>query len=357
MNKIVKRVLIVVIILLAIGLILVPRFGWFSSTPDEVISTTTRSGSSKLPVTGIIAQLTESENSIPANGTLLANEEVDLVSEVVGKVVGIYFKEGSKVKKGQLLLKVDDADLQAQLAKAEYQRKLSYDKLERQRILLQRESVSREAFDQAQTDYNVLEAEIQLLNVQISRTEIRAPFDGVMRFRYVSEGSYVQASSQISTIVDNSILKLEFNLSEHFAGSDLNGKSIEFTVKGNDKIYTAKVYAVDPSISVNTRAVVARAAYDNRSGELKPGMFAQGYLQINEGIQYIAIPTEAVVPEMEGKRLWVLKNGKATSVPVETESRNERFVEIISGIQPGDTVLTDGLMQVREGMAVEVSLQ
>lgn len=138
-------------------------------------------GKGRLPVTGIIAKNSVVAAGFPVNGSLLANEEVDLVAEIVGKVRKIYFQEGVTVKKGQLLLKVDDADLQAQLTRAEFQKKLLAEKLERQRILLKRESISREAFDQLQTDYNMLEADIELLKVKISRTEIRAPFDEIGR--------------------------------------------------------------------------------------------------------------------------------------------------------------------------------
>lgn len=309
-----------------------------------------------LPVTGIIAEYSQSTNGISANGSMLANEAVDLVAEIVGKVRTISFQEGSRVKKGQLLLKVDDADLQAQLSRAEFQQKLLSEKLERQRILLKRESISREAFDQLQTDYNMLEADIELLKVKISRTEIRAPFDGVMGFRYVSEGSYVQPSSQIARIVDNSILKYEFAVPEKYASQTLTGKDIAFRISGHDKVFRAQVYAVDPLIDVKTRMILLRARFQNNNGELMPGMFAKGNLVIDGKNEYIAVPSEAVVPEMEGKRMWMVKNGKAVSVPVETESRSQAFVEVISGIQPGDTVLTGGLMQLREGMVVGVTI-
>lgn len=224
-------------------------------------------------------------------------------------------------------------------SRAEFQRKLLSEKLERQRILLKRESISREAFDQLQTDYNVLEADIELLKVKISRTEIRAPFDGVMGFRYVSEGSYVQPSSKIATIVDNSVLKFEFSISEKYAARDLNGRRIDFRVTGSDRLYAAQVYAVDPLIDIKTRMILLRARYDNRRNELMPGMFAKGTLMVGGENEYIAIPTEAVVPEMEGKRMWVVKNGKVASVPVQTESRDEKNVEVISGIQVGDISL------------------
>lgn len=356
MNKLVKRSLIVIIIVIILGIIFVPRLGCFTVKPEvpEVHSRPKNTGA--LPVEGIVAVNSLSTNGIQVVGTMLANEEVDLVAEIVGKVRQIYFQEGSRVRKGELLLKVDDADLQAQLTRAEFQRKLLSEKLERQRILLKRESISREAFDQLQTDYNVLEADIELLKVKISRTEIRAPFDGVMGFRYVSEGSYVQPSSKITSIVDNSVLKFEFSVPEKYAARDLKNLKISFKVTGSDKVYTAEVYAVDPLIDVKTRMILLRARYDNRKGELMPGMFAKGNLVMDGRNEYLAIPTEAVVPEMEGKRMWVVRNGKAVSVPVQTESRDEKNVEVISGIQAGDTVLVGGLMQLREGMNVAVSL-
>ena len=307
-------------------------------------------GKGRLPVTGIIAKNSVVAAGFPVNGSLLANEEVDLVAEIVGKVRKIYFQEGVAVKKGQLLLKVDDADLQAQLTRAEFQKKLLAEKLERQRI-------SREAFDQLQTDYNMLEADIELLKVKISRTEIRAPFDGVMGFRYVSEGSYVQPSSQIARIVDNSTLKYEFNIPEKYADNNLKGQEVFFKVTGNDKLYSAKVYAVDPFIDVKTRMILLRARFRNTNGELMPGMFAKGNLVVGGKTEFIAVPTEAVVPEMDGKRMWIVKNGKALSVPVETESRDEKNVEVTSGISVGDTILTGGLMQLRDGMAVEVKMK
>ena len=330
MNKRIKRGLVIIIVLVVLGIIFIPRLGWFS-VKSEIPDAVPRKGSGVLTVEGVVAQNSHSSNGIQVVGTMLANEEVELVAEIVGKVRRIYFQEGSYVRKGDLLLKVDDADLQAQLSRAEFQRKLLSEKLERQRILLKRESISREAFDQLQTDYNVLEADIELLKVKISRTEIRAPFDGVMGFRYVSEGSYVQPSSQIARIVDNSTLKYEFNIPEKYADNNLKGQEVFFKVTGNDKLYSAKVYAVDPFIDVKTRMILLRARFRNTNGELMPGMFAKGNLVVGGKTEFIAVPTEAVVPEMDGKRMWIVKNGKALSVPVETESRDEKNVEVTSG--------------------------
>lgn len=355
MKKYVKRSLQIALPIALVAWIVIPRIGGSSTEDSGKPQGNTAKGN--LPVTGIIAKNSVSANGIPVNGTLLANEEVELVAEIVGKVRKIYFQEGSFVRKGQLLLKVDDADLQAQLTRAEFQKKLLAEKLERQRILLKRESISREAFDQLQTDYNMLEADIELLKVKISRTEIRAPFDGEMGFRYVSEGSYVQPSSQIARIVDNSVLKYEFYVPEKYADNSLKGREVYFKITGNDRLFSAKVYAVDPLIDVKNRMILLRARFENRNHELMPGMFAKGNLVFGGKTEFIAVPTEAVVPEMDGKRMWLVKNGRAASIPVETESRDEKNVEVTSGISVGDTILTGGLMQLREGMGVSVTLK
>lgn len=356
MNKYLKRSLQIALPIALAAWIVIPRLGGSDSEKNAGKS----QGNvvrGKLPVSGIVAKKSVTANGVSVNGTLLANEEVDLVAEIVGKVRKIYFQEGSFVQKGQLLLKVDDADLQAQLMRSEFQKKLLSEKLERQRILLKRESISREAFDQLQTDYNMLEADIELLRVKISRTEIRAPFNGVMGFRYVSEGSYVQPSSQIARIVDNSVLKFEFSVPEKYADNKLQGSEVVFTVTGSDKTYSSQVYAVDPFIDQKARKILLRARFQNKDRELMPGRFAKGNLILGGRTEFIAVPTEAVVPEMDGKRMWVVKNGKAASVPVETESRDEKNVEVTSGISVGDTILTGGLMQLREGMSVSVNLK
>ena len=349
MNKGLKRVLQIGIPVVIVGAIVIPRLDFSSdkemSTPTTAPKATNRGA---LPVSGIVASMSTSGNGIPVTGLLVANEEVELVSETAGE-------EGTLVKKGTLLVKVDDSDLQAQLARAEFQKELLAAKLERQRILLKRESISVEEFQQLETEYNMNLADIELLKVKIARTEIRAPFDGRMGFRFVSEGSYLQPSTKVSTIVDNSYLKIEFSIPEKYIDLPLVGRKLTFQPSGMEHQIEAEVYAVDPQADVATHTINLRARYRNTKN-LVAGMFVKGELMTAENLKYILVPTEAVVPEMDGKRLWVVKNRKATSVPVQTDSRDSQFVEVTSGIQVGDTVLTGGLMQLREGMIVNVKL-
>ena len=309
-----------------------------------------------LPVTATIAQPSYLTNGIRSAGTLLANEEVDIVSKVSGKVTGVYFREGSVVKKGDLLVKIYDEDLQAQLKRAEIQEKMLSEKLERQRVLLAKDAVSREAFDQLQTDYNVILADINLLKVRIAETEVRSPFDGVIGFRYVSEGTYVTPSVKIAHLIDPSTLKLEFAISEKYVSENLTGKRISFETEGYSDEFFATVYAVDYRIDETTRTIGLRARYNNRDGRLVPGMFASLTLITDEKQNAIQVPTEAIVPEMNEKKIWVSRNGRAFLIPIITGTRTASMIEVLSGLSAGDTVLTTGLMQLRDNMPVRINL-
>ncbi len=313
-------------------------------------------GQGQLPVTGTIAKPSYLTNGIRSAGSLLANEEVDIVGKVSGKVTAVYFKEGSKVKKGDLLVKIYDEDLQAQLRRSEIQEKMLSEKLERQRVLLSKDAVSREAFDQLQTDYNVILADINLLKVRIAETEVRAPFDGVIGFRYVSEGTYVTPQVKIAHLFDQSILKLEFAINEKYVSENLMGKKISFETEGYSDEFFATVYAVDYRIDQTTRTIGLRARYDNRTGKLVPGMYASLTLITDEKMNALQVPTEAIVPEMNEKKIWVARNGRAELIPVVTGARTASAIEVISGLAAGDTVLTTGLIQLRPNMAVRVNI-
>jgi membrane fusion protein (multidrug efflux system) len=313
-------------------------------------------GGGLLPVSGTIAKPSYLTSGIRSAGSLLANEEVDIVSKVSGKVTGVFFKEGSRVKKGDLLVKIYDEDLQAQLRRAEIQEKLLAEKLERQRVLLSKDAVSRESFDQLQTDYNVIQADMNLLKVRIAETEVRSPFDGVIGFRYVSEGTYVTPSVKIAHLIDPSTLKLEFAISEKYISENLNGKRISFETEGYSDEFFATVYAVDYRIDETTRTIGLRARYNNRDGRLVPGMFASLTLITDEKQNAIQVPTEAIVPEMNEKKIWVSRNGRAFLIPIVTGTRTATMIEVLSGLSAGDTVLTTGLMQLRDNMPVRINL-
>jgi membrane fusion protein, multidrug efflux system len=366
MKKIKKVALWVSIPLVLVIAFVVPRSGIFkvnntgkSKPPVSSPSSAPKQGGQGaqiLQVKALIVKPSYLSYGIHSAGSLLANEEVDIVSKVSGKVTGVYFTEGSQVKKDQMLVKIYDEDLQAQLKRAQIQEKLLAEKLERQRVLLSKDAVSRESFDQLQSDYNVTVADINLLDVKIAETEVRAPFNGVIGFRYVSEGSYVQPSVKIAHMIDHSMLKLEFAIPEKYASQQLMGRKVDFTTEGYGNIFVAHVYAIDYRVDEETRTIGLRAMYDNNDRRLLPGMYASVTLVTEEKSNSIQIPTETVVPEMNEKRVWIVHNNKAVYTPIVSGNRTDKEIEVLSGIAAGDTLLTSGLMQLRPGMNVNVTI-
>lgn len=312
-------------------------------------------GERKIPVSVYIADYEDNKGGLLNLGTILAKERVDLASEVSGRVTEIRFKEGESVKRGALLVKLNDDELQTQLKRAEFQYALLKDKLERQKILFEKDAVSRELYDQVQTEYNVLKQDIEQLKVRIEKTEVRAPFDGKLGFREISVGAYLMPNSKITTIVDNNNLIVQFSIPEKYASRKLIGANITFTVEGLTNLFNAKIYAIDPEIDIKTRTMMLRATYYNKSDALKPGMSAKVNLDVDQGSKSIYIPNEAVIADIKGKSVWIKKEGKAKSVFVKIGTRTIDKIEILSGIERGDTIIITGLMQVREGVGIQTN--
>ncbi|MDD2420099.1 MAG: efflux RND transporter periplasmic adaptor subunit [Bacteroidales bacterium] len=309
-------------------------------------------GSRALPVSVHIAQMMSREEGFLRVGNLVANERVDIVSEQSGRVISINFKEGQFVKKGDVLVKLNDDELQVQLTRAEFQLALLEERLERQRILLEKDAVSREDYDQVLTEFNVLKQDIEHLKIRIEKMLVRAPFDGVVGFRDISLGAFLQPNAKITTLVDIASLIVEVAIPEKYVGDKLNGSALTFNVEGMIDNFKAQVYAIDPQIDVNTRTIMIRARHRNTNYRLRPGMSAKVMLSTGEGELNVYVPNQSVVPDVSGRSVWVVENGKAKLVPVQTGNRTADMLEVLSGIAKGDTVITTGLMQLREGIDV-----
>ena len=278
---------------------------------------------------------------------------MELSFETSGKIVAIHFSEGTNVKKGQLLAKINDRPLQAQLLKLQAQKKLTEEKEFRARQLLDRDAVSRESYDQVATELQALEADILLVEARIAETELRAPFDGIVGLRMVSEGAFATTQTKIVRLVKTSPLKIEFSISERYAGEITPGFPITFTVDGINRVFSANVYAIDPKVNTDTRMIAVRALYPNRNNELKPGRFVSVKAQLSEINDAISIPTEAVIAEMEGERVFVYKGGKAELRMIDIGLRTESHVQVHSGLSFGDTLLTTAILQLRQGLPVQ----
>jgi len=311
-------------------------------------------GMQKTLASGYVIVPTRMFEMMYSTGSLLPDEEVDLSFEASGKIVAISFSEGTRVKKGQLLAKINDRPLQAQLQKLTAQKKLSEEKEFRQRQLLDRDAISRESYDQVATELQALEADIMLVEARIAETELRAPFDGTVGLRMVSEGAFATTQTKIVRLVKTSPLKIEFSVSEKYAGEINPGYPISFTVDGVDKPFSAIVYAIDPKINVDTRMVAVRALYANSNEELKPGRFAFIKAQLSEIDQAVSIPSQAVIPEMDGEKVFVYKGGKAEQRRISIGLRTESHVQVRKGLEFGDTLLTTAILQLRQGLPVQL---
>lgn len=293
--------------------------------------------------------------TVKTSGTLLADEEVDLSFEASGKIEKIFFKEGTLVKKGQILAELNNEDLIAQLGKLQLQNKLLTEKVNRQKILLEKEAISQESYDQLMTDLQSNEAEIKLLQVNISKRKLQAPFDGIIGLRYISEGAYVNPSAQVAKLIKTQPLKIEFSIPERYAEIVKTGYNLTFHIENSTEQHTAKVYALEPTIDANTRTLTLRALYENAGNKLNPGRYVSIELIIREKKNAIQVPTEAVVPELGGEKIYIVKNGKAQMVDIKTGLRTDQYMEITEGVNPGDSIVISGVMQLRSDIPVIVA--
>ncbi len=293
------------------------------------------------------------DNTLFASGTLLANEEVELKPEVSGRIVMLNIKEGQVVSKGTLLLKLNDADLQAQLRKLKMQTEPASKTEQRLKQLLAINGIGQQDYDIALTQYNNILADIDLLQAQIEKTEIRAPFTGKIGLKSVSQGAYVTQGLVIASLQQINPLKVDFSLPEKYVSEVKQGEELHMTVDGFKEEFTAKIAAVEPKIDEATRTLRVRALVNNSKAQLYPGSFAKIDLNIKSS-DALMVPTNAIIPEARGKKVFVVKEGKATPVMVETGFRNENQIQVMTGLKAGDTVLVSSIMMVKPGADVKI---
>ena len=317
-----------------------------------------KSGKDKpMNVSGIVVNAQNFETNLSLSGSLEANEQVEIRSEVSGIVEAIYFNEGSNVAKGQVLFKVNDIELRAQLGQAKTKESLASENERRAKLLLQKEAISQEEYEIARADFKSAQAQSQLIRAQISKTAVKAPFSGKIGLRSISPGTYITPSILVAKLVNSSKLKITFSIPEKYANQVQLNSNLSFKVAGSDESYTAKIYALEPEISVNTRTLQVRAIAENEKGKLFPGTFADVIFPLDKIKNAILIPTEAIIPIQSGKKVFVSKAGKAQEIMVETGSRTAASVLILSGLKVGDTVLTSGIMSLKNDSPVKVKIK
>ncbi|ASV28758.1 efflux RND transporter periplasmic adaptor subunit [Maribacter cobaltidurans] len=308
-------------------------------------------------VKGIVLQPRKFDDNISLSGTLEANEQIEIRSEVSGIVKSINFQEGSKVAQGQVLFNVDDVELQAQLSKVKTAEKLASENERRAKLLLDKQAISQEEYDIASADFQSASAEVSLISAQLSKTVVRAPFSGNIGLRSISVGTYITPTTPVAKLVNTSKLKITFSIPEKYASQIHEGSNFTFRTSDGSKDYTATIYAIEPEVEIATRTLRMRAIADNTDGTLYPGAYANVVLPLQTVDDALLVPSEALIPVQNGKKIFVAENGKAKEVDVEIGARTGSEVRILNGLSAGDTVLTYGVMALKNGAPVTVELE
>lgn len=308
-------------------------------------------------VTGIVLKPQVFSDNLSLSGSIGANEQIEVRSEVAGVVESINFQEGSYVSKGQQLFKINDLELRAQLSQARTKQTLASENERRAKLLLQKEAISQEEYDIASADFRSAQAQTQLIQAQISKTTVRAPFSGKIGLRNISKGTYVNSSTIVANLVNTSQVKITFSIPEKYATKIKVNTELSFTTSGSTEKYSAKVYAIEPEIEVSTRTLKMRALASNENGKLIPGTFANISFPLEDSKDAILVPTEALIPVQNGKKVFVSVNGKAKEVMVETGTRTDKNVLVLTGLKAGDTLLTSGVMTLKEDSPVKVNVK
>lgn len=291
--------------------------------------------------------------TVPSLGTLRPNESVTVVAESSRRVVAVHFEEGAEVRKGDLLFKLDDAALRADLLRLEGRHGLAVATEARQADLVKQKLVSTQDYDRARSELQAIVGEMEVLKVQLAQTEIRAPFAGRVGLRRVSDGAYVSPNTVLTTLQDVSQLKLDFTLPERYAPDVRKGQTFTFKVEGRADTYAGRVVAIDPAIDTATRSLLVRGVVPNPGGRLTAGASAAVEFEV-QSAEGVLIPARALVPSIKGHSVFVLRDGKAAEQEVTIGVRTSDKVQILQGLKRGDVLLTSNLLRLRAGVPVRL---
>jgi membrane fusion protein (multidrug efflux system) len=306
-------------------------------------------------VEGYVVKPLSLSDKVTVSGTLVPAEETELHAEATGRVVRINLPEGKMVRKGELLLKIFDEDLKARLSQLET--KLRQAQITEQRLgdLLKVRGISQQEYDLALLEVKNLRTEMDLVRIDVSKTELRAPYDGLIGLRRISPGAYVTPATPIVTIRAASALKLDFSVPEKYSAGIRSGQQVAFMVQGSTKAYRAVVQASEQRINEDSRNLLVRALVQGSSQDLLPGTFAEVDLVLDQKNNALLVPSQAIIPQARDKKVIVCRNGKATFTTVKTGIRQADSIEIIDGLQIGDTIAITGVLFLRPDAAMVFS--
>ena len=310
-----------------------------------------------MPVDVAVVQAQRVEDVITGTGQVEAVQSIQLRPEVEGRIVEVLFRDGSRVAQGAELFRIDDAELRAQVARAEADRDLAAQSLARIRQLMQSQSSTTSELEQAEATARSSQASLDLLKLRLDRTVVRAPFGGLTGARNVSVGDFVNSQTQLVTLQTVSPMRVAIDVPERYAEALRTGLRISFTVAAlRNREFTGSVDFVNPVVRLPARTITVRGVVQNPRGELQPGMFAEGRLVAAVRENAAVVPEDAVLPLQGRTYIWVIVDNKATRRPVELGVRTPGFVEIRSGVATGETVVVGGLERLVEGAEVRPTM-
>lgn len=307
-----------------------------------------------IPVECYIARDTSVNYQVETVGSVHAREHVDIVSEISRKIVSILMKEGASVKAGQLLFKLDGADIEARINRLAIELQYAEANEARDKVLLAGGGMSQESFDEVTNKRRTLQAEIDVLKVDLAKTGIKAPFAGKIGMRSVSEGALVTPGMVLANLQDVSRMKIDFSIPERYSRNLAIGSQITYRTDYFPEERTATVEALEPAVDQQTRTLLVRADADNKDGSLVPGTSAKISLNLLESTPCIFIPTSALIPSIKGYTVFVRHNGAASSVTVKTGVRNRDYIQVLEGLKSGDSLVTTNLLKIKNGTPVTI---
>ncbi len=325
------------------------------SEKKETKKTTDASKLSSLSVEGLVIKSSGVSEVIEVAGNILPFELTEIRPEISGRITEINFKEGTQVQRNALLIKLFDGDLQAQLKKLKVQLQIAEKTEERQRELLKIYGISQQDYDLSLLQVNNIKADIELIEVNIDKTEIRAPYTGRIGLRNISLGAYVTPSNILTSISQVDRKKISFSIPEKYSSEIKQGMTIRFGIEGINDTIPATILASESVIEAETRNLKILATVNDANNRLIPGTFAKVNLTMAQNDDAVIIPTQCIIPSARSKQVVLYKSGSPVFVNVTTGIRTAETIQITSGVEPGDTVVSTGLLFIRKDSKLKLT--
>lgn len=336
-------------------LILVTSLVSCGSDKKKTPAALTQAAQPPLEVEAMVVKPSSIEEMVEISGTILANESTEIRPEISGRIVQLNLREGVIVPKGSLLVKIYDGDLQAQLKKLQVQLQIAQKTEDRQKELLAIGGIAQQDYDLSLLQVSNIKADIELTQVSISKTEIRAPYTGRLGLKNISPGAYISPSTLLTTITEVKQMKIEFSVPEKYSTQIRNGMSVIFTLEGSGKTYKANVLAKESYVDEATRNLKIRAVVQNPDEFMVPGTFAKVNMILGRNDNALLVPNNAVVPQARNKQVAVYRGGLAVMTNITTGVRDSSRIQVITGLNAGDTVITSGLLFVKNDSKIKLS--